>query len=415
MDFSDELFESAAAPEDEVAGLTVGQLAWQMRRVLEADPILSDVAVTGEIVGFKTYPSGHVYFTLRDDGGAEAQVRCAMWRKDAAKLAFRPSGGDRIVATGHVEFYAPRGEVTFNVKTLRFAGRGALAEAFARLQKRLGAEGVFDPAKKRPLPEMPRCIGLITSSAGAVAHDVISVLRRRWPLARVLFIPAAVQGFDAADDLLRALSWASAVEEIDVLIIGRGGGAAEDLWAFNDETLVRFAREFPRPLVSAVGHETDFTLLDFAADLRAPTPSAAAELCTPDIDEVRFSLASSRARLREALQSEVEVSRARLSGLRARRVFAAPSERLEPLRQRIQTLRNREREAARQRVKIERRRADFARAQLIALDPMRVLARGYALVSDCENGELVASVEAARAAKKLRVSLHDGGFEVESF
>jgi exodeoxyribonuclease VII large subunit len=185
------------------------------------------------------------------------------------------------------------------------------------------------------------------------------------------------------------------------------------LWAFNDETLVRFAREFPRPLISAVGHETDFTLLDFAADLRAPTPSAAAELCAPDIDEVRFALAAARARLHGALEGEVELSRARLKGLRARRVLAAPAERLDAPRERLQTLRARGREAARQRVKIERRRTEFARAKLHTLDPARVLARGYALVSTREGGRLVASVEEARDAKNLRVALHDGSFDAD--
>jgi exodeoxyribonuclease VII large subunit len=262
---------SATEPQEDA--LTIGQLAFQIKRVLEADPILSDIAATGEISNFKAYPSGHLYFTLKDD---EAQVRGIMWRKSVTNLAFRPSNGDRVVATGHVEFYGARGEVSFITDTMRFAGQGALAEAFERLKQELAAEGLFDTERKRPLPEMPRCIGLITSPAGAAAHDVISILRRRWPLARVLFIPAAVQGFDAAEDLMRAMSWAAAVDELDVLIIGRGGGSAEDLWAFNDEDLARMTAQFPEPVVSLSGHETDFTIMDFVADLRAPTPSAAA-------------------------------------------------------------------------------------------------------------------------------------------
>ena len=210
--------------EDDNGALTVGELSWQIKRVLESDAILSDIAVEGEISGFKSYGSGHCYFTLKDD---LAQVRGVIWRKSVANLRFRPKDGDRVVATGHVEFYAPRGEVSFIVDNLRFAGQGALFEAFERLKTELAADGLFDEAHKRQLPVLPKRIGLITSPSGAVIQDMLTILRRRWPLAHVLFIPSAVQGFGAADDLVRALNWAASVEDLDVVIIGRGGGSAK--------------------------------------------------------------------------------------------------------------------------------------------------------------------------------------------
>ena len=391
--------------DDSIEAFSVGELAFQIKRVLEADPILCDIAVTGEISNFKAYPSGHLYFTLKDDA---AQVRAVMWRKNVARLAYRPSNGDRVVATGHVEFYGPRGEVSFIADNLRFAGAGAQAEAFERLKAELAAEGLFDTARKRPLPVMPRCIGLITSAAGAAAHDVISILRRRWPLARVLFVPATVQGFEAAEDLMRALSWAASVDDLDVLIIGRGGGAAEDLWAFNDEDLARAIAEFPRPVVSAVGHETDFTICDFVADLRAPTPSAAAELCAPDIREVSALVQSLRGRLHHAVAGDVELARERLNGLMTRRALTHPHERLQPMRERVARLRTQVRDAAGRRVKIERQNVAVRRTQLQALDPRRVLERGYALVSDTASGQLITSAQGTQQGDRLHIALRDG-------
>jgi exodeoxyribonuclease VII large subunit len=398
-----DLFSTVDSPAS--TALSVGELAWQIKRLLEADPILCDIAVQGEISNFTAHGSGHLYFTLKDDA---AQIRCCMWRGSVAFLAFRPSHGDRVIATGHVEFYGARGEVNFIVDSLRFAGQGALFEAFERLKAELAAEGLFDAARKRPLPVMPRRIGLITSATGAGAHDVLSILRRRWPLARVLFIPAAVQGFAAAPDLMRALSWAAAIDDLDVLIIGRGGGSAEDLWAFNDEDLARAAARFPKPLISAVGHETDFTILDFVADLRASTPSAAAELVAPDIREVRALVDSLRGRLHHAVAGDIALARQRLDGLRLRRAFTHPRERLRPLHERVAALRIRARDSIRRRVKIERQGLAARRVHLRALDPRQVLERGYALVSEAGTGNLIASARQAHGGMKLNIALRDG-------
>ena len=385
--------------------LSVGLLSQQIKRVLESDPILCDIGVRGEISNFKAHDSGHLYFTLKD---ADAQIRCCMWRRATGRLSFRPSNGNRVVAVGHVEFYGARGEVSFIVDEMRFDGRGALLEAYEQLKRELAGEGLFDADRKQPLPPLPRRIGLITSPTGAAAHDVISVLRRRWPIATIVFIPAAVQGFSAAPDLVRAIGWAAALGDLDVLIVTRGGGAIEDLWCFNDEDLARAAAACPIPLISAVGHETDFTILDFVADLRAPTPSAAAELATPDIEDLRAQVNGARWRLRQAVAGDARLARQRLDGLRHRQQLVDPRTRLRELRRHIEFLRASTRSSAARRVKIEKRAVLGCRAQLRALDPQRVLERGYALVSDRRSGALITAASALMPNQTLQLRFHDG-------
>ena len=412
---SDNLFLMQDLLSEEISDdgiLSVGELAWQIGRVLEADPILCDVVVRGEISNFKAYPSGHLYFTLKD---GNAQIRCCCWKTSAARLQFRPNNGDRVVATGRVEFYAQRGEVSFIVSNLRFDGQGALAEAFERLKNELAAEGLFDSERKKTLPDYPRRIGLITSPSGAVAHDVVTVLRRRWPVATIVFIPSAVQGFSAVPDLIRALSWAGALDDLDVLIMARGGGSAEDLWCFNDEDLVRAASRCPVPLISAIGHETDFTLLDFVADLRAPTPSAAAELVAPDIVELQAALYQARRRMFNAVAGEVRLSRQRLEMARRRKSLSDPAARLRESRTQVTVLRTRVADAARRRVKIEWQTLTALRGQLRALDPQRTLdralERGFALVRN-EKGELVTNAASVQAGQKLTIHWQDGTVQV---
>lgn len=408
-----ELIEAAlTAPIEHDGILSVGELAWQIGRVLEADPILCDVVVRGEISNFKPHSSGHLYFTLKD---GDAQIRCCCWKTYAQRLQFRPNNGDRVVATGRIEFYPQRGEVSFIVSNLRFDGQGALAEAFERLKNELAREGLFDPERKKLLPHYPRRIGLITSPSGAVAHDVVTILRRRWPVATIVFIASAVQGFSAVPDLMRALSWAGAMDDLDVLIMARGGGSAEDLWCFNDEDLVRAASRCPIPFISAIGHETDFTLLDFVADLRAPTPSAAAELVAPDIVDLQAGLYQARRRMFNAVAGEVRLSRQRLEMARRRRALSDPAARLRQSRTQVAQLRARVRDAARRRVKIDRQALTALRGQLRALDPQRTLnralERGFALVRD-ENGEWVTNAKAAQAGQRLVIQWRDGSRSV---
>ena len=384
---------------------SVSDLNQHIKHLLERDPILSDIGVAGEISNFKAHSSGHCYFSLKDSA---AQIRCAIWRSSVARLRFRPADGDRVVAFGNVDMYTARGELTFIVRELRFAGQGALFEAFERLKALLHAEGLFAEERKRPLPDMPRRIGVITSPTGAVIRDIINVLGRRYPMATLVLIPAAVQGFTAPIDLLRALAWAEAHGDLDVVIMARGGGSAEDLWCFNDEELVRAVADFSIPLISAIGHETDFTLLDFVADRRAPTPSAAAELVAPDLRELLAHTRRLRARAAQLAASDIRHSRQRLDYLRASRALTSPGERIAALRSHTQQLRFRLQAAGGHRVKIERQKLEAARAGLRALDPRRVLERGYAMVADAESGALITALAQSVPGQKLSVTFQDG-------
>ncbi len=391
------------------AVFSVSDLNAHIKRVLECDPILSDVAVAGEISNFKIHSSGHCYFSLKDASG---QIRCCLWRRDAGKLSFRPSDGDRVLALGSIDFYGARGETSFIVRDLHFAGQGAQFEAFLRLKTELQSEGLFDEARKKPLPVMPRRIGVITSPTGAVIRDILNVLARRYPLAQVVLIPAAVQGFGAPPDLVRALHFAEAWSELDVVIMARGGGSAEDLWCFNDEELARTAADFSLPLISAIGHESDFTILDFVADKRAPTPSAAAELVAPDVRELLGTINGLKMRMAGGIEGEVRLARQKLDFLKRSRAFSLPSERLQSERERVEALKMRAQEASKARVKIEAQRLDGLRAQLCALDPKRVLERGYAMLSDAQTGDIVSRLEQVAPGQRLIVTLQKGQFHV---
>lgn len=393
----------AQMTEPDVA-LTVSQLAQQIAQVVACDPILSDIPVRGEISNWKIHSSGHCYFTLKDES---AQIRCCLWRQSAQKLRFRPNEGDSVIANGRIEWYGKRGELNFIVEDLRFDGTGALFQNLERLKTQLAEEGLFDSQRKKPLPALPRRIGIITSATGAVAHDITTVLTRRWPLATLVFVPAKVQGFDAVDDLLRALSWTRACTDLDVVIIARGGGSVEDLWCFNDERLVRAVAEFPLPVISAIGHETDFTLLDFVADLRAPTPSAAAEMVAPDVEELLSAIRSQRARLHQAVSGPLHLARQKLNWARTRPGLRHPCEKLAQNRVEMARLKARLRSAVEGRVKIERRLLSARRAQLHALNPQRVLERGYALLQR-EDGGVVTNVGQLNNGDKVVIALSDG-------
>ena len=395
--------------ESAEAVFSVSDLNLHIKRVLECDPILSDIAVTGEISNFKQHSSGHCYFSMKDAAG---QIRCCLWRRDAGKLNFRPSDGDRVVALGSVDFYQARGETSFIARELHFAGQGAQFEAFLRLKGLLEEEGLFDPEKKKELPLMPKTIGVITSPTGAVIRDILNVLSRRYPLAKVVLIPAAVQGFSAPQDLVRALHFAEAWGDLDVVIMARGGGSAEDLWAFNDEELARTVADFSLPLVSAIGHETDFTILDFVADKRAPTPSAAAEMVAPDVRELLGYLAGLQLRAAQGMGGTLQVARQRVDFLEQKLAFASPAKRLDIERDRVRALSKRAEEAGKARVKIETQRLAGLGAQLRALDPMRVLERGYALLSDSQTGAIVSTLEGVSEGQTLVVTLQKGTFQV---
>lgn len=400
------LFDSQDSQSE--AALSVGELNRHIAHLLSTDPILEDVAVRGEISNFKIHGSGHAYFSLKDE---KAQIRCCLWKGNAARLRFRPTDGDRVIAIGKIEFYAARGETSFIVERLQFAGQGAQFEAFERLKARLAADGLFDAARKKPLPFRPRRIGLVTSGTGAAPHDVLSVLKRRWPLGEVVLIPTLVQGIDAPADIMRALSWAQALEDLEVVIVARGGGSAEDLWCFNDEALCRYTANFPIPLISAVGHEVDFTLFDFVADMRAATPTAAAEIVAPDIRELLGEIYDLRRRLKSSIETRVLLARERLERLRGSRALSHPQERLQHEQETVARLQQRLLTTTQSRFQLEKRRLESYNLQMRALDPQRVLERGYAILSQ-EKGNVLSSAREAKAQQLLTAQLHDGSLQV---
>ncbi len=384
--------------------LSVGQLTARIKSLLACDPGLRDVAVRGELSNVKFHQNGSLYFTLKD---AAAQLRGVMWSSEVQALVFRPEDGTRVVCRGRIGVYDQQGTYQLYASSIAFDGVGALYEQFERLRQRLQAEGLFGPERKRPMSRFPQTVGVVTSPTGAAVRDVISVLRRRSPGTRVFVFPALVQGAEATDSLIEAMKVAHRHGGVEVLIIARGGGSLEDLWAFNDERLVRAAGKSRIPFVSAVGHETDTTLFDFVADLRAPTPSAAAELVVPARAELRRQIRNQHTRAARALQRQAERARYRLRTVMATRTLARPRELLEVRRQARDELWEAAAEAMAAMLVRRRDRVDRACAQLVALDPRAVLQRGYSLFQ-YPDGSLIASVADARAGAEAEVVLRDG-------
>jgi exodeoxyribonuclease VII large subunit len=313
--------------------LTVSEVTELVRLALEAE--IPPVAVEGEISNLRRPASGHLYFTLKD---AASQLRCVFFRALASRLSFEPRDGMKVVAWGRITVYAPRGEYQLKVERLQRSGLGELAQAFLELKERLAAEGLFDAARKRPLPRYPRVVGLVTSATGAAVRDMVRILRRRWPPVRIVLRPTRVQGEGAAEEIARALEAMGAWGGADVVIVGRGGGSLEDLWAFNEEVLARAIARSPIPVVSAVGHEIDVTIADFAADVRAPTPSAAAELVVPEVGTVRRHLAELDRRLTRTVAQRLRDARTRLGALAASRALGRPQDLMDQTRQRLDEL-----------------------------------------------------------------------------
>ncbi|MDX1545359.1 MAG: exodeoxyribonuclease VII large subunit [Rhodothermales bacterium] len=371
MDFS---------PPPERTVLRVADLVGGLRDAVEAR--YGDVWVEGELSNFRRYRSGHCYFTLKD---ADAQLRGVLFRGHARGVFFEPQDGMLVRAHGAASVYEPRGELQLVVRAMELAGEGALRQAFEALKAKLEAEGLFDPARKRPLPPYPEVVGVVTSGDGAALHDVLSVLGRRFPQVRVLVCPVRVQGMGAAAEIAEAVEAFNAVPpghtlRADVLIVGRGGGSAEDLWCFSEEAVARAVAASTIPVVSAVGHETDVAISDFAADVRAATPSMAAELVAPDRRDVAALVHGFYAALHDHAHGEIEARRQRIGVLTGSYAFRRPPERLRLAQQRLDDLAARLHAAARRRVQAERRRAEAAHDRLRLLDPGRPLRLGYARV-----------------------------------
>ncbi|MBC7811864.1 MAG: exodeoxyribonuclease VII large subunit [Burkholderiales bacterium] len=392
------LFASEAIP--------VAELTETIRQVIDMDDRLQDVWVSGEVSNMSHAPSGHWYFTLKD---SEAQLRCVMWRSSVERQSITPRNGDAITAHGYISVYPSRGEYQLYADRVRPAGVGDLYAQFERLKAQLEAEGLFAEERKRPLPDFPRIIGVVTSAEAAAFQDVQNVLRRRFPLAEVIFSPSLVQGTEAPAQIVAALQRLNQLTQADVIILCRGGGSIEDLWAFNDERVVRAVVDSRIPIVTGVGHETDFTLVDFASDLRAPTPSAAAELVTPLIDDLRYDVQRSLQDAAAILLGKVFSLRADVIASTRTMGYVSPMSRVHNLRQRIDERSARLLSDQQRRLALLRERLQTRTAALNAANPQAILERGYAIIRS-DDGELISSVTspAAKAGMGITIQLRDG-------
>ncbi|MCZ2121032.1 MAG: exodeoxyribonuclease VII large subunit [Anaerolineales bacterium] len=391
------------------AYLTVSQLTFHIRKRLEDDPTLRDVWVEGEISNLAKPNSGHIYFTLKDKNAA---LRCVIWKTDASRLRVNLQDGLAVEAHGKIAVYEPQGQYQLVVNLLQPKGEGALYQEFLRLKAALEAEGLFDPERKRPIPELPKTIGIVTSQTGAALRDMLNTLRRRLPLVNVILAPAPVQGAEAPPALVEALHKLNQ-QNPDVILLARGGGSIEDLWAFNDERVVRAVAASNAPIISGVGHETDFTLCDFAADLRAPTPTAAAELATQTtLDDLQAQVTHFTARLNARTLDLLAEQKVWLAALAARLKYSSPERRIQTENQNLDGLSRRAFSALRHRIQLHSANVDGISKRLQALNPASVLARGYAIITSLENGQVISKVAQAKGALKARVS--DGEFEIRS-
>jgi exodeoxyribonuclease VII large subunit len=391
--------------------LSVTDLTRYIRDVFEMDYRLQDVSVQGEISNLSRPSSGHVYFSLKDSG---ASIRCVMWKTTAATQASKLREGDAIIAHGKISVYEPQGAYQLYVDAVQAAGAGDLFQQFELLKAKLQAEGLFDPDRKRPLPEAAHTIGIVTSPTGAALQDMLNVIRRRWPLMKIMLAPTTVQGDDAPPKIIAALKRLYQRVDLDAIIVARGGGSIEDLWAFNDENVARTIIQSPVPVISGVGHEVDFTIADFVADVRAPTPSAAAELITPDQAETRSMLQGYSDTLASIIASRLQNDRMLLNSHVRALQHLSPRVKLSNARQRIDDLLASLQESMAHDLELQREKISGLSAQLGALNPLNVLARGYAVVRIEPSGQIVRSRTQIKPQQQLSIRVSDGEFDATS-
>ena len=384
--------------------ISVTALNQYVKGLLDRDRLLSQVLVRSEISNYKVYPSGHHYFSLKD---AESSIRCVMFRREAASLRFRPENGMKVVVSGRVSVFPRDGVYQLYCNHMMPDGVGELAFAFERLKERLHREGLFDPARKKPLPAYPHTLALVTSPAGAAVRDMIRILGARWPMAKVLVVPVRVQGEGAAQEIVQALDLVNACRMAEVIITGRGGGSMEDLWAFNEETVARAIARSEIPVISAVGHEPDVTIADFVADLRASTPSNGAERAVPHQGEVRDTLAHWDARLQRAMDQTLQRRREQLDRARSSPFLQSPLRSIQEKRLLLDYQQQRLVHGMERQVQASRERAGRLAAALEALSPLRVLGRGYSIAQK-EDGTVLSSIEQVTAGEGLSLRLADG-------
>ena len=388
----------------ERSALSVTELNSYVKSLVDGDELLMDVCVRGELSNYKIYPSGHHYFTLKD---AESSLRCVMFKYSAMKLRFRPENGMGVTAFGRVSVYLRDGAYQLSCTSLMPEGMGDLQVAFEQMKAKLSAEGLFDPAHKKPLPPFPEKIAIITSSAGAAIHDMIRILGHRWPMTKVLLLPVRVQGMEAPAEIAGAIRYANEFQIADLIITGRGGGSLEDLWAFNDERVARAIYASGIPVISAVGHEPDVTISDYVADRRASTPSNAAEIAVPDWHEMQDALQSYEIRSRQAMEKSLKSLSQRLDALKNKRVLTDPGVYLDNRRMDLDRARDRLLAASERQLAAKRQSFVKLGASLDAMSPLRVLSRGYTVSSD-RDGKVLKSVRDLRAGQEISVRFSDG-------
>lgn len=386
--------------------LSVTALSNYLRELLETDDVLGDVWVRGEISNFSQPRSGHLYFTLKD---SDAQIRCVMWKNAAFRLNFSPRDGQGVEVHGSMSLYAAGGQVQLYVDSMQALGEGLLYQEFLRLKNKLGQAGLFDPSHKRPIPALPKHIGIVSSATGAALQDMLNTLARRMPLAEVIIVPSQVQGADAPASLIQALEGLNQLDDLDLILLARGGGSIEDLWAFNDENLAHAIYNSRVPVITGVGHETDFTIADFVADLRAPTPTAAAELATAiSINDLAIALQNARSALASAIQDAIAT---RSYALELRNFDLQRLSPLQRVNNAIQTM-DHLRERLDRGISAHLRKAQLQLANLTSrletLSPTAVLKRGYAIVTDAHSGKLLSQASQAQPNQTVEIQFIDG-------
>jgi exodeoxyribonuclease VII large subunit len=386
---------------------TVSSLTAYIKDLFESDPPLQDVWLEGEVSNCKQWPSGHIYFTLKDDASS---ISCVIWRSAASQMPVLPGDGQAVLLHGRISLYEQRGVYQLYVDMVQPAGLGLLHARFEALKARLQEEGLFDAEHKRPLPPFPRRIGVVTSPSGAALRDILNVLRRRYPLVEVVLAPTLVQGEQAPPQIVAAIEKLNSLTELDLIIVARGGGSLEELWAFNDEAVGRAIFASALPVISGVGHETDFTIADFVADLRAPTPSAAAELAVPDQARLRAELADCRRRLGATLQRRLDGERQTLLSYRQALQRRSPLRQIDRQRQRIDERSQSMARSLTHRLALLRERLAGLQARLAALSPLATLERGYAVVRHSADDAIISSVGQVSPGEALTIQLRDGHF-----
>lgn len=389
--------------------LSVTQINEYIRSQMDADPHLADVVIRGEISNYKLYPSGHHYFTLKDEGAA---LRCVMFKGNAMKLRFRPDNGMKILAMGKISVFPRDGAYQLYCSAMAMDGVGDLHAAFEQLKAKLQSQGLFDSAHKKPIPKLPGTIGIVTSSAGAALHDMLRILRHRYPLTRVLLLPVRVQGTEAPGEIAAAIAYANRYHLADLLIVGRGGGSLEDLWAFNDERVAHAIYNSNIPVISAVGHEPDVTISDYVADLRAATPSNAAELAVPDQDAIRQTLDAMTTTMAASVNRQLKAARVHLNALASSQGLQSPLGYLQQRRKNLQMLRDRITSAQLHQISLKKQYFIGYTSKLDALSPLKVLTRGYALTQQ-KDGSVIRSVKQIHCDDLIHITLADGNITAE--